>query len=148
MAPPAWVRLWKATGNKAYLDYAVDHWWKTSDFLYDTEEHLYARDSSYFTKREANGKKIFWSRGNGWVMGGFVRVLQYLPADHPARPRFEKQFREMAAKLVAVQQPDGFWRSSLLDPVDYPAKEESGTAFYCYALAWGVNQGLLDGATY
>src|ERR1051326_3242045 len=70
MAPPAWIRLWKATDNKVYLDYAVDHWWKTSDFLYDKEEHLYARDSSYFTKREANGKKIFWARGNGWVMDG------------------------------------------------------------------------------
>ncbi len=148
MAPPVWVRMWKATGEKAYLDFAVTNWWKTSDYLYDTEEHLYFRDSSYFAKREANGKKVFWARGNGWVMGGFVRVLQYLPADHPSRPRFEQQFRDMAAKLITLQQPDGFWRSSLLDPESYPAKEASGTGFYCYALTWGVNQGLLDRATY
>ena len=146
MAPPAWVRLSVATGNKAYLDFAVTKWWKTSDYLYDKEEHLYFRDSSYFEKREANGKKVFWARGNGWVMGGFVRVLQLLPADHPTRPRFEQQFREMAAKLISLQQDDGFWRSSLLDPASYPAKEESGTGFYCYALAWGVNHGLIDRA--
>ena len=148
MAPPAWVRMWKATGQKSYLDYAVEHWWQTSDYLYDQDEHLYFRDSSYFARREANGKKVFWARGNGWVMGGLVRVLQYLPRDHPACPRFERQFREMAAKLVTLQQPDGFWRSSLLDPESYPAKEASGTGFYCYALTWGVNEGLLDRAAY
>jgi rhamnogalacturonyl hydrolase YesR len=147
MGPPAWLRMWKATGKQAYLDFAVENWWKTSDFLYDKEEHLFFRDASYFQRREANGKKVFWSRGNGWVFAGLARVLQYLPENHPARPRFEQQFREMAAKLVTVQQPDGFWRSSLLDPENYPAQEESGTGFYCFGLLWGVNHGLLDRAT-
>jgi len=144
MGPPAWIRLYVATGEKAYLDFMVEKWWKTSDFLYDKEEHLYFRDSTYFERREANGKKVFWSRGNGWVMGGLVRVLQYLPADHPARPRFVQQYREMADKILLCQQPDGLWHSSLLDPVSYPLKETSGSGFYCYALAWGINQGLLD----
>jgi rhamnogalacturonyl hydrolase YesR len=144
MAPPAWVRLWVATGNRAYLDFAVTHWWQTSDYLYDPAEHLYFRDSTYFKRREANGKKVFWSRGNGWVLGGLVRVLQFLPPDHPARPRFERQFEEMAARLVGLQQPDGFWHSSLLDPEHYPEPEESGSGFYCYGLAWGINHGLLE----
>lgn len=144
MGPPAWIRLYVATGEKAYLDFMVEKWWQTSDYLYDKEEHLYFRDSTYFERREANGKKVFWSRGNGWVMGGLVRVLQYLPADHPARPRFGQQYREMADKILLCQQPDGLWRSSLLDPGNYPLKETSGSGFYCYALAWGVNQGLLD----
>jgi len=148
MAPPAWVRLWQATGDTRYLEFAVTHWWKTSDYLYDRDEHLFFRDSTYFTRRETNGKKVFWSRGNGWVIGGLVRVLQFLPADHPARPKFERQFKEMMAKLVTLQQPDGYWHSSLLDPEDYPAKEESGTGFYCYGLAWGINRGLLDRHAY
>jgi rhamnogalacturonyl hydrolase YesR len=144
MGPPAWIRLYVATGEKAYLDFMVEKWWQTSDYLYDKEEHLYFRDSTYFERREANGKKVFWSRGNGWVMGGLVRVLQHLPADHPARPRFVQQYREMADKILLCQQPDGLWHSSLLDPRNYPLKESSGSGFYCYALAWGINQGLLD----
>jgi unsaturated rhamnogalacturonyl hydrolase len=143
MGPPAWIRLYVATGEKAYLDFMVEKWWKTSEYLYDQKDHLYFRDSSYFDRREANGEKIFWSRGNGWVMAGLVRVLQYLPADHPARPRFLQQYREMADKILACQQADGLWRSSLLDPANYPLKETSGSGFYCYALAWGVNQGLI-----
>ncbi len=148
MAPPAWVRLARATGRADYLAYAVDHWWITSDYLYDPAEHLYFRDSSYFDRREKNGRKVFWSRGNGWVLGGLVRMLQYLPADHPARPRFVAQYREMADRVAGLQSADGFWRSSLLDPESYPMQETSGTGFYCYALAWGVNEGVLDRARF
>lgn len=148
MAPPSWVRLYAATDDERYMDYGVSNWWRTSDFLYDTNEHLFYRDSTYFHKHEANGKKVFWGRGNGWVMGGLVRVLQYLPMNHPDRPRFEQQFKDMAAAVLACQQPDGLWRSSLLDPDSYPLTETSGSGFFTYALAWGVNQGLLDRATY
>ena len=144
MAPPTWVRLYAATGDGRYLDFAVTNWWRTADYLYDKNEHLFFRDSTYFDKHETNGQKVFWSRGNGWVMAGLVRVLQYLPTNHPDRPRFEQLFKDMAAKVLTLQQPDGFWRASLLDPKDYPETETSGSALFTYALAWGVNQGLLD----
>ena len=148
MAPPAWVRLYAATGEEKYLNFAVKEWWRTTDFLYDKDEHLFFRDSTYFKKTEANGKKVFWARGNGWVMAGLVRTLQYLPMNHPDRARFEQQFKDMSAKILTCQQPDGLWRASLLDPDSYPLKETSGSGFYTYALAWGVNQGLLDRAQF
>jgi rhamnogalacturonyl hydrolase YesR len=148
MGPPTWLRLYAATDDKRYLDFAVSNWWRTTDYLYDKDEHLYFRDSTYFKKTEANGKKIFWGRGNGWVMGGIVRTLQYLPMNHPDRPRFEQLFKDMADKILTCQQPDGLWRASLLDPDSYPLKETSGSGFYTYALAWGVNQELLDRAKF
>jgi unsaturated rhamnogalacturonyl hydrolase len=148
MAPPAWVRLYAATGDERYLDFAVANFWRTADFLYDKDEHLFFRDSTFFKKTEDNGQKVFWGRGNGWVMAGLVRILQYLPMNHPDRPRFEQLFRDMAAKILTCQQPDGLWRASLLDPDSYPLKETSGSGFFTYALAWGVNQGLLDRAKF
>src|ERR1051325_6525240 len=144
MAAPAWIRLYAITGKHAYLDFLVQQWWQTSNYLYDKKENLYFRDSRYFNTREANGKKVFWSRGNGWVLAGLARILQYLPQQHPARRRFVQQFREMADKIVSLQQPDGFWRASLLDAEDYPLKETTGTALFTYALAWGVGNSLLN----
>jgi hypothetical protein len=54
----------------------------------------------------------------------------------------------MASAVVGLQQADGMWRASLLDPAAYPARETSGTGLFTYALAWGINQGLLDRAHY
>jgi unsaturated rhamnogalacturonyl hydrolase len=148
MAPPVWARLARATGNKAYLNYMDHEWWIASDLLYDSHEHLYSRDATRIQDREANGKKVFWSRGNGWVMGGLVRVLEVMPQDYPSRPKYVQQYREMAARLASLQGPDGMWRAGLLDPGAYPLPEGSGSAFFVYSFAWGINHGILDRATY
>lgn len=148
MAPPSLAMLASVTGEKKYMDLMDSLWWKTTDYLYDPEEHLYYRDSRYFGQKEKNGKKVFWSRGNGWVMAGLVKVLEYMPDDYPDRQKWITLYRDMAAKIASLQQPDGTWHASLLDPAGYPVKETSGTGFYCYALAWGLTHNLLDGKTY
>jgi unsaturated rhamnogalacturonyl hydrolase len=148
MGPTSLSYLSTATGDRKYLDIATKLWWKTYDYLYDPAEHLYFRDSTYFTKKENNGAKVFWSRGNGWVMGGLVRVLDNMPANYPDRKKFIKLYKDMAARIAELQQPDGSWHASLLDPASYPVKEASGTGFYTYALLWGLNNGLLDKKTY
>ena len=83
MAPPTWLRLAAATEDERYLDFAVTNWWRTVDYLYDKDAHLIYRDSRFMTQKEANGQKLFWSRGNGWVFAAIPRMLQYLPANHP-----------------------------------------------------------------
>jgi rhamnogalacturonyl hydrolase YesR len=148
MAPPVWARMYAATGDKKYITYLDEEWARTSSRLYDTEEHLYARDSTYLSRTEANGKKIFWSRGNGWVMAGIMRTLPYLPKNDPARQKYITELQQMAARVAELQGPDGLWKSSLLDPGDYDLPEISGSAFITYALAAGVNQGLLDKKIY
>jgi unsaturated rhamnogalacturonyl hydrolase len=148
MAPPAWVRMYKVKGDRAFLDHMNRDWWMTSNKLYDQQQHLYSRDASFLDKKEANGQKLFWSRGNGWVMAGIVRVLQYMPDDYPDRTKYVTQLQEMAAKVASLQGQDGLWRPGLLDPQAYPLPEVSGSAFFTYALAWGVNQHLLDRKTY
>src|SRR5690606_17680515 len=56
--------------------------------------------------------------------------------------------RAMAAGLAKVQREDGLWNVSLADPDDYPGPESSGTSFFTYGIAWGINAGLLDRDTY
>jgi unsaturated rhamnogalacturonyl hydrolase len=148
MAPPALARLYKITGDQRYLDYMDREWWITSSHLYDAKAHLYSRDASYLLKHEANGAKLFWSRGNGWVLAGLARVIPYLPAKYPSRAKYIAQFREMAKEVASIQGADGLWRSGLLDPAAYPNPEVSGSAFFTFALAWGINDGLLKRKTY
>jgi rhamnogalacturonyl hydrolase YesR len=148
MGPPVWSKMAQATGESKYLAFMDKKWKKTRDFLYDQDERLYFRDASYFNKKEANGQKVFWSRGNGWVIAGLALVLESMPLKYPARSQYEQQFKEMAQKIVACQPSDGLWRASLLDPDSFPLPETSGSGFYCYALAWGINNGLLDREKY
>jgi rhamnogalacturonyl hydrolase YesR len=150
MAPPTLAKLATITGDRSYLELNDKFFQQTYDRLYDKREHLYARDASYLIndkgegKREANGQKVFWSRGNGWVAGGLVRLLKELPKDHTKRAFYMNQYREMMDRVAGLQQADGLWRTSLLDPASYPGGESSGTGFYIYAMAWGINNKILD----
>jgi rhamnogalacturonyl hydrolase YesR len=148
MSPPALARLAKARGDIRYLNTMDREWWITSSHLYDPSSHLFWRDASYFDRREKNGQKLFWSRGNGWVLAGLARVIPYLPDDYATRGKYVAQFRDMAKEIASIQGEDGLWRSGLLDPAAYPNPEISGSAFFTYALTWGINAGLLDRKTY
>jgi rhamnogalacturonyl hydrolase YesR len=148
MAPPVYADMAKATGDKKYLDYMDHEWTITTNLLYDHNKHLYSRDATYLDKHEKNGEKIFWSRGNGWVMGGIVRVLKQLPKDSPLRPKYEALLKEMAAETLAIQGKDGLWQPGMLGGDAYPLPEVSGSAFITYALAYGVNEKILDRKTY
>jgi unsaturated rhamnogalacturonyl hydrolase len=67
MAPPVWSGLSAETHDPRYLYYMNYEWNLTSDLLWDPQERLFFRDSTYLNKRERNGEKVFWLRGNGWV---------------------------------------------------------------------------------
>lgn len=148
MAPPVWVKLAQVTGDQAYLDFMDKEWWSTVEALFSEEENLFYRDATYLDRHEANGRPVFWSRGNGWVLASLALMLEDLPAGFPTRPRYEQLFRVLARRVADLQLEDGLWRSSLLDPAAHPLPEASGTAFFCYAFARGVRLKLLDPVEY
>jgi unsaturated rhamnogalacturonyl hydrolase len=148
MAPPVLAQLSIATGDQRYLDFMNHEWWLSSAALYDPAEHLYFRDNRYLTMHEANGQKVFWSRGDGWVLAGLAMVLERMPATYPDRAKYVQQYKEMAERIAGLQQSDGLWRASLLDPGSYPNPEISGSAFFTYAMSWGINHGILDRKKY
>ncbi len=148
MAPPVLANLSRATNERKYLDFMDHEWWITSSLLYSPSNHLFFRDKSFLDKHEANGSSIFWSRGNGWVFAALARVLALMPPDYPSRPKYIAQFKEMAEELASLQGTDGLWRPGLLDAAAYPLPENSGSAFYTYGFAYGINSGILNRAKY
>jgi len=148
MAPPVWTKLAAVTGDRRYLYYMDNEWWATTDHIYDKDEHLYYRDDRFIERREPNGRRVFWSRGNGWVIAGLVRVLDSLPEDYYSRQKYVKLYKELAERIASLQPEDGLWRPSMLDPASFPFPETSGSGFFCYGIAWGIRKGILERGTF
>jgi rhamnogalacturonyl hydrolase YesR len=148
MAPPVFARMAVQARDPSYRRAMDVQWWRTYDRLWSAEHGLFWRDERFPARRTRNGKPVFWARGNGWVVAGTARVLESMPADFASRPRYIAMFRTMMASLAALQRPDGLWTTSLLDPADPAGPETTGSAFFTYAMAWGINHGILDRAVY
>ena len=149
MAPPVWARLARVTGEAKYLEFMDQEYRLTHDVLWSEEHQLFYRDTRFFDRVEANGRSVFWSRGNGWVFGGLALMIPDLPNDWESRAFYTETFQQMADALKDLQRTDGTWSMGLLgDEADFPVKETSGTAFITYGMAWGVNNGLLDPEVY
>src|SRR5690606_9353493 len=117
--------------------------------LFNPEDNLWWRDKDFDPPyKEPNGEDCYWSRGNGWVIAALVRVLDIIPENAQHRDQYINDFKAMAEALVKVQREDGFWNVSLHDPTHFGGKETSGTALFVYAMAWGVNNGMLGENTY
>lgn len=150
MVMPVMTKLYRITGNKTYLDKLYEYFSYANSIMYDEQAKLYYRDAKYvFPKHtSANGKKDFWARGDGWVFAGLAKVLKDLPRDDSHRKEYMKKYREMAKALVKIQQPEGYWSRSMMDPNHAPGPETSGTAFFTYGLFWGINNGYLNKKQY
>lgn len=73
------------TGEMEYLEAMNKYYKETYDLLFDQEEKQFARDLRYVWNgdsqdiKEENGEKVFWSRGNGWEIGGLALMLEQCP---------------------------------------------------------------------
>ncbi len=166
VAPPVLAMLYKLTGKEKYAQWMDSFFWDVYGKLYDIEANLFYRDldfmpnnppvttadqsakRTYPYQTTAAGKKVFWSRGNGWAFAGIARILKYLPQDHANWKKYEVVFKNMSQSLKARQREDGYWPMNLDDQEDFPYKETSGTGFFTYGLAWGINNGILDREEY
>ena len=146
MVMPVMTKMYKLTGDTKYLRKLYDNILYSDSIMLDTETGLYFRDGRYvYPKHQTEaGKKDFWARGDGWVLAGLAKVLQDLPETYVRQPFFVEKFTNLARGVAKLQQPEGYWTRSMMDPQQAPGPETSGTAFFCYGLLWGVNNGYLQ----
>ncbi|SFQ44063.1 hypothetical protein SAMN05444144_104306 [Flavobacterium akiainvivens] len=150
MVMPVMTKMYKITNNRQYLDKLFEYLSYADSIMFDADENLYYRDAKYVypKHKSVNGKKDFWARGDGWVLAGLAKVIKDLPADYKHRDFFVQKFQKMAAAVAQLQQPQGYWTRSMMDTEHAPGPETSGTAFFTYAILWGINNNYLDQATY
>lgn len=150
MVMPVMTKLYKITGDELYLTKLYDYFSYSKSIMYDDETGLFYRDAHYvYPDHSTNsGKKDFWARGDGWVFAGLAKIIEDLPMDYTHRGFFIDIYSKMAASLKAAQQEEGYWTRSLLDPAYAPGYETSGSAFFTFGMAWGINYGLLPKEEY
>lgn len=150
MVMPVMTKLYKITQNPLYLNKLYEYITYSDSIMFDKDENLYYRDARYVfpAHKTESGKKDFWARGDGWVVAGLAKVLSDLPQSYKHRDFFEERFKKMCQAVIAIQQPEGYWTRSMMDPEQAPGAETSGTAFFAYGIMWGINNGYLDEATY
>ena len=145
MVMPVMTKMYKLTGDEKYLDKLYANICYSDSIMLDGETGLYFRDGKYvYPKHQtASGKKDFWARGDGWVLAGLAKVLQDMPESYKHHQFFVDKFVNLAQGVKKLQQSEGHWTRSMMDPEQAPGYETSGTAFFCYGLLWGVNNGYL-----
>ena len=146
MVMPVLTKMYKLTGDTKYLRKLYDNILYSDSIMLDKETGLYFRDGRYvYPKHKTqSGKKDFWARGDGWVLAGLAKVLQDMPESYVRQPFFVEKFTNLARAVKKTQQREGHWTRSMMDPAQAPGYETSGTAFFCYGLLWGVNNGYLQ----
>ncbi|OQP63605.1 glycosyl hydrolase family 88 [Niastella populi] len=154
MAMPVFVRLGVIYNDTSYFSrmyemYAFTKYKHGGNGLYNQAEKLWWRDKDFVPPyKEPNGANCYWSRGNGWVVAALVRTLQMLPKSDPHYNEYLQDYKDMLKALLPLQREDGFWNVSLADPTNYGGKELTGTALFVYGMAWGINNNIIDKATY
>ncbi len=154
MAMPVFARLGFIYNDKEYYDrmnemYLLTKLKNGTGGLYSTVDHLWWYDKDFIPPyKEPNGENCFWSRGNGWVVAGLVKTLEFLPEHNKYRKEYLITLKEMFETLTLLQRTDGFWNVSLLDPSHFGGKELTGTALFVYGMAWGINNGIISQKTY
>lgn len=146
MVMPALTKMYKLTGDTKYLRKLYQNILYSDSIMLDKETGLYFRDGKYIYPKHktAKGKKDFWARGDGWVLAGLAKVLQDMPETYVRQPFFVEKYVNLARGVKKLQQTQGHWTRSMMDPEQAPGYETSGTAFFCYGLLWGVNHGYLS----
>ncbi len=153
MAMPVYAMYAKITGERKYLDYAMDSYlWSRNTLaggLFNEKEGLWWRDKDYVAPyKESDGKNCYWSRGNGWVYAALVRVMNTLSPKDKYYKKLRKDFIAMSKALLACQREDGFWNVSLVSPVTYGGPEMTGTGLFLYGMSWGIQKGILKAEDY
>jgi len=152
MAMPLYMQMYKATGDKRYLDHGMKMYrWSRNECgggLFNVKEGLWWRDADYVPPyKEPDGNQCYWSRGNGWVYAALVRCMDLLPEKSREYKELKRDFMLMSEGLLKCQREDGFWQPSLVSS-NYAMPETSGTALFLYGFAWGISKGYLNPAAY
>jgi rhamnogalacturonyl hydrolase YesR len=137
MAGPILSATGRLTGDRRYFDAAAVH-------LQSMRSLCLRADGLY---RHSPICEAAWGRGNGFPALGLALVLSDFPADHPALPVLQEEFRRHLRALRPWQDVStGCWRQVIDEPSSY--LEYTSTCMIGFAMQRGISRGWLDAAEF
>jgi unsaturated rhamnogalacturonyl hydrolase len=130
------------SGDQEVFDFARRQPSLFAEYLQDPEDKLFYH--SYWTKAGHTypKNKLYWGRGNGWVIAGFPLLLEHL-SDGEERQNAINILRETSEALLPYQCEDGFYETVFNKP-GKTYKESSATALIASGWLQGYRSGYLD----
>jgi unsaturated rhamnogalacturonyl hydrolase len=113
-----------------------------SKYMQDPDYKLWYH--CYWTKAKTHypRRKIFWGRGNGWVIASLPMILENI-GDHAEKGNIIKIFKETSEALLPYQRNDGAFET-VFNKVGKTYRELSFTALVARGFLQGYRMGLLD----
>jgi rhamnogalacturonyl hydrolase YesR len=140
---PCLAQMGTLTGDRRYFDDAAKQILQFHSRMFVPEKNLWMHG---WIQEMSPHPAFHWARANGWALMATAELLSVLPKDHPDRTRLLDIFKSHAAGLRQVQAPSGLWHQLLDRPDSY--EETSSSGMFVFALARGINLGLLNRTTY
>jgi len=131
------------TGNAPLLELASRQPRLYASLLQDGESGLFRH--SWWAGRAAPypAGRIFWGRGNGWVVASLPMILSELGQNHPERESIVHILRRVSSALLPLQREDGWW-DTLLETPRRSYRESSATALIALGFMRAAREGWLE----
>lgn len=137
----------KGEGDKDFEEYGARLPAQFAKYLMDKDDRLWYH--CYRVKQHTHypRRKLFWGRGNGWVIAALPMIVEMLGKDHPRSAEIIKIYQETSAALLKYQRQDGTFET-VFNRVGKTYRELSATALIAGGWLDGIAQGILDESIY
>jgi unsaturated rhamnogalacturonyl hydrolase len=137
------ARYAKEQGDKQLLDFTARQPEIYSRYLQDKDDKLWYHSYWIRLKSHYPVSKLYWGRGNGWVMCALPMILDHIGPDHPEHQKIRGILQDTAQALLKYQREDGTF-ATVLNMPGKTYRELSATALIAAGLLHGVRCGYLD----
>tara|TARA_B100000925_G_scaffold262107_1_gene219223 strand:+ start:11343 stop:12455 length:1113 start_codon:yes stop_codon:yes gene_type:complete len=130
-------------GDAQLIDLALSQPKIFSTYLQDENSGMFIHSYNYRGDYTFPRKKLFWTRGNGWVVATLADYLELMPKGDHRYEEIKNIFIKLVKGFFEAPTKNNLWRN--LYPVNKDNRiDTSGSALVAYGMAKGFRLGVLD----
>jgi unsaturated rhamnogalacturonyl hydrolase len=114
-----------------------------SKYMQDEHSGLFVHSYNYKGDHTYPRQKLFWTRGNGWVVATLADFLELMPRNDQRYNEIKSIFIKLVKGFKNVEMNSGLWRNLYPKGKDNRV-DSSGSALVAYGFLKGARLGILD----